>query len=542
MANVDAPAVQPGNAGAIRDPRAPAVLVVGAGPTGLLLASELERRGVACHLIDDRSAPQHWDRATVVHPRSLEVFAALGLIDRFLDAGCLQRTVTAYSGGEVLGRLDLSTCGSVYGFNLGLSEEVTEAILTDHLHEHGGEVRRSCRLVGLTQHRDGVLAEIEREGERYTVEARWVVGCDGLHSPTRELSGIGFVGHDIDLPWAVFDATLQGWTDTFEAVVVYLETIPVVLTALPGQRWRVYTRPGSPEADFVADAAAVIRRYAPAVSCVDVENPTRFHCHSKLATKYREGAVFLAGDAAHACSPAEGHGMNCGLQDAFNLAWKLALVHHGAAAAGLLDSYEAERRPAAETVIQSGELTEEAQTMTDPTRRGERDRTLRALLADPKTRHQEVVAETELNIDYGRSPIVTGTDNDRLAPGARLPTTIRVRRPDGRECHLHELARTAGHTLLLLGAPAADGTTLAEHCLAMRKFVAGSPLFDAIVALGPRAEPSDGIGRLEPGAAAQLGVHSTTLLAVRPDGYVGLRSDTDHMRALEHYCRLVQSA
>jgi len=106
------------------------VLVVGAGPTGLLLAAELQRRSVPCHLIDDRPGPLHWDRATVVHPRSLEVFESLGLIRRFLEAGTKQRGVKIYSGGQALGTMDLSTCGSIYGFNLGLSEEVTESILT----------------------------------------------------------------------------------------------------------------------------------------------------------------------------------------------------------------------------------------------------------------------------------------------------------------------------------------------------------------------------------------------------------------------------
>jgi 2-polyprenyl-6-methoxyphenol hydroxylase-like FAD-dependent oxidoreductase len=189
----------------------PPVLVVGAGPTGLLLAAELQRRGVPCHLIDARPGPLHWDRATVVHPRSLEVFESLGLVGRFLDAGTRQRAVKVHSGGQVLGTMDLSTCGSIYGFNLGVSEEVTESILTDYLHEQGGEVNRSSRLVGLKPHPECVLAEIERDGGRYQVEARYVLGCDGIYSPTRDLSGIGFEGHDIAKPWAVFDATLQGW-------------------------------------------------------------------------------------------------------------------------------------------------------------------------------------------------------------------------------------------------------------------------------------------------------------------------------------------
>ncbi len=524
------------------DPRGhqPAVLVVGAGPTGLLLASELQRRGVPCHLIDAMPGPLHWDRATVVHPRSLQIFESLGLAGSFLDAGCRQRAIKIHSNGKLLGTMDLSTCGSIYGFNVGMSEEVTESILTDYLHQQAGEVNRSSRLVGLTPHADGALAEIERDGGRYQMKVRWVVGCDGIHSPTRELSGIGFEGHEFAKQWAVFDATLQGWTDTFEATFVYFGTLPTIFTAIPGRRWRVYLRPSSEESDLVADAASILRVYAPAASFVDVENPRRFHGHTKVATQYRSAAVFLAGDAAHLCSPSQGHGMNCGLQDAFNLAWKLALVHHCAAEQALLDSYEAERRPAAELVTRSGDEFEHALTMTDPTECDNRDQAIKARIADPKGRQHDIVAETELNVDYSRSPIVSGDLNSYLAPGQRLPDSISVQRPDGRPSRLHELAHRAGHTLMLLAAPTAHGPTFVELHATLQDLATRSPLFEAAIALGPNPNLPAQIGQLDSVAADVLGVEGTTLLAVRPDGYIGLRSDRDHLSALQRYCNLVR--
>jgi 2-polyprenyl-6-methoxyphenol hydroxylase-like FAD-dependent oxidoreductase len=521
--------------------RPPAVVVVGAGPTGLLLTAELERRGVPCHLIDARSEPLHWDRATVVHPRALQIFEAMGLAGRFLAAGCRQRAVKLHSNGRLLGTMDLSSCGSIYESNVGLSEEVTESILTDHLYELGGEVHRSSKLVGLKSHGDGVVAEIERDGARYQVEARWLVGCDGARSPTREMIGIGFEGRDIAKPWAVFDATLQGWTDTYEATFVYFGTPPTIFTAIPGQRWRVYLTPNSDESDLVADATLTVHRYAPEVSFVNVENPTRFHCHAKMATRYRSGAVFLAGDAAHLCSPSQGHGMNCGLQDAFNLAWKLALVHHGAADPALLDSYEAERRPVAELVIQTGDDFEHALTMTDPAECDSRDQAILAMIADPTVRQHEIVAETELNINYSHSPIVLGNVNGGLAPGQRLPDTIWVRRPDGQPCRLHEYAHRAGHTLMLLGGPTADGPTVAALHTALQEFATGSPLFEMAIALGIHPDLPLSIGRLDLAEAARLGVQDTTLLAVRPDGYIGLRCDGDHLNTLERYRALVHS-
>jgi 2-polyprenyl-6-methoxyphenol hydroxylase-like FAD-dependent oxidoreductase len=512
-----------------------AVLVVGAGPTGLLLASELQRRGVPCHLIDALPGPLHWDRATVLHPRSLQIFEAMGLAKKFLDAGCRQRVIKVHSDGKLLGSLDLSTCGSVYGFNLGLSEEVTESILTGYLQQHGGEVHRSSRLVNLTPNGEGLLAEIEREGDRYQLHVRWAVGCDGLHSPTRELSRIGFDGHDIAKTWAVFDATVQGWNDTYEGVFPFLDASPIILTALPGQRWRVYLRPASDNSDLVADATATLRANIPGASFVDVKNPARFHCHTKIAARFRDGSVFLAGDAAHLCTPAEGHGMNTGLQDAFNLAWKLALVHQGHADQTLLDSYEAERRPVAEKITQSGDRTEHAHSLTDPTERRNRDQTITATLADPATRHLEVAAETELNIDYSGSPIICGDANKSLAPGNRLPDTIRVQWKDGSSRKLHQLAHRAGHTLILLAGPNAHPTAFIDLHATLQKLTADSALFEALHGLGVSRDVPVDIGCLEPEAAAVLGLEGNTLLAIRPDGYIGLRSDQNHLAALHHY-------
>jgi len=487
------------------------VLIAGAGPTGLLLAGELARRGVPCKLVDAQPEPRQWDRATVIHPRSLEVFESLGLIDRFLDAGTKQRAVKVYSEGQLLGALDLSECGSPYGFNLGLSEEVTESILTDYLHARGGTVHRSSRLVGANPDSDGVLAEIEQDGNRYRVHAEWLVGCDGAHSLTRALCGVVLNGHDIAEPWAVFDATIQGWTDDFEQNVGYLDSVPVILTALPEKRWRVYLRPSSAESDLINDAASTIRKYLPAASFTDVANPTRFHCSSKVANRFRSGRVLLAGDAAHLCSPAQGHGMNTGIQDAFNLAWKLALVCNGVADFPLLDSYEVERRPVAEMVAQSGDIVEQGEMLTDAAERRSRDAAIRATFAQPRTRHNEIVAETELNVEYSASPIVFGSAGSALAADQRIPNTIP--------------ARSAGHTLALFGDATTEDDEFARLLDSLRKVVDGSRVFEAVVSLGTNNLLDNRGG--------------TTLVVVRPDGYVGMQCERDHLTALERYHGLV---
>ncbi len=521
------------------------VLVVGAGPTGLLLAAELLRRNVNCRLIDAHEAPLHWDRATVVHPRSLELFEGLGILDPLLSAGVKQRIARIHAQGVVLGEIDLSDCGSRYGFNIGISEEVTESILTQYLHRHDGTVLRASSLVGLTDNAAGILATIQRTTpERKTtteqVLAQWVVGCDGLHSTCRALSGIDMRGHDIVQPWAVFDATLQGWQDSYEANYAYLDEIPVILTALPGRRWRVYLRPSSPTSDLVADASSTIGRYLPACGFDGIENPARFQCHTKIATRFRSGRVLLAGDAAHVCSPAQGHGMNTGLQDAVNLAWKLALVCHGVCDPVLLDSYEAERQPVAELVTASGDAVEQAQMLTDPAARQARDETLRAVFADANSRHHEAVAEAELDIDYAGSPIVMGDRHQALAPGQRLPDTIKVCLADGGSCMLHELTNRAGHTALLVG-PMLDAAALLHIENLIRAQGLVSAIIEELVVIGGSFTGSYPHAQIAPAMAAQLGIERICLFIVRPDGHIGLRSDSDPVAALTQYRQLLMA-
>jgi 2-polyprenyl-6-methoxyphenol hydroxylase-like FAD-dependent oxidoreductase len=515
------------------------VLVVGAGPAGLLMAAELHRRGVECLLIDAHDRPMEWDRATVVHPRSLEIFESLGILEPLLATGVKQRRARLHADGQVLGVIDLHLCGSRYPFNIGISEEVTETILTDYLRHQGGLVTRGTRLVDLRQQQDGVLATIEHEGVMSEVHAQWIVGCDGHHSTVRTLAGIEQDGHDISEPWAVFDAAVSGWADSFEANYAYLDDIPVILTALPDQRWRVYLRPGADDSDLVADALSTLRRYLPDASFQGVTNPTRFHCHAKVAQRFRAGRILLVGDAAHTCSPAQGHGMNTGLQDAFNLAWKLALVVHGHSSDALLDSYHAERRPVADNVLASGDAAEGAQMVAE-SERPTRNAAIRSAFADPATRHHEAVAEAELNIDYAGSPIVMGDRTDALWPGQRLSDRIEVLLTAGGTGMLHHYASRLGHTAFLIGGISASQDELAQVRRDMAASFDGS-IIETVIALTVNSGVSGIDAYLEPETAEKLGIGNIMLLVVRADGHVGLRADSRHAETLAAYIALLRS-
>ncbi|MGH9272783.1 MAG: FAD-dependent monooxygenase, partial [Ilumatobacteraceae bacterium] len=348
-------------------------MIVGAGPTGLLLAGQLCRRGVDCVLVDAYDAPLAWDRATVVHPRSLQIFESLGLVDQFLQGAVRIRGARFHSAGRMLGMLDFGANPTRYPFDLGVSEETTERILTGYLDSVGGKVIRSTRVVDLAQEGDRVIVTLETGGERRVITVEWVVGCDGYRSTVSDVTGIAYEGSVPDERWAVFDAGLDGWNADFDVTSAHFDDPLVILTPLPGQRFRVYLRPDSRTADLEATARDVLDRYPPGVSFNGVQNQSRFLCHARVAERFRSGRVLLAGDAAHSCSPTEGHGMNTGLQDAYNLGWKLAHVCRGQAGDVLLDSYEAERRPVAARIVESGAAADAAQARLDAADRSARD-------------------------------------------------------------------------------------------------------------------------------------------------------------------------
>ncbi len=510
------------------------VLIVGAGPTGLLLASELERRGVSSLLVDALDAPRGWDRATVVHSRSMEIFEALGLAEPFLDRGVKTRAARFHSGGEVLGELNLALVDSKYPFDLGISEEVTESVLTDHLERSGGSVTRSTKLVELEQGDDSVLVTLERDGEPTQLSVQWVVGCDGLHSVVRDIMGVEFEGRDIAAPWAVFDAAVDGWDDEYDVAAAFLDTPTVILTPLPGRRWRVYQRPESDDADLVEGATQAVRRYKPEIEYVEIENPTRFQCHSRVATTFRSGRVLLAGDAAHACSPAEGHGMNSGLQDAFNLGWKLALVCKGVSSPDLLDSYEQERRPVALRVVESGDAFEAAQTLKDEDRTARDEEIQATFSADSDTAHHEAAGAAELDRSYADSNAVIGDANHGLAPGDRLPDTLVAHPPGEGPRTLQELTHREDHTLLVVGGKEIVDERVLDLVGSLVERHGDSPVVGAVIGLSVE-ETDSPTSRIDPSVADELGVEELTVLAVRPDQNVGFRRDTRDPQALRAY-------
>lgn len=517
------------------------VLIVGAGPTGLVLAIELARRGVPCHLIDRRPTPLGRDRAIVIKSRSLEVLAGMGLVERFIQAGRAIRAIDLFAGGTPVASVGLDGLDSPFPFDLCLPEEETERLLTDELERLGGRIERGVEFSGLEQAERSVQARLRtlQDGER-VLEASWVVGTDGLHSAVRETIGDDFEGHDYPTLWGVADAHLAGWSRPTDHATVQIEPPVVIAFPLHDGRWRFTFQPDPTRDDVLRTIGARLAAIEPGVALQDPDQPQLFHTHARVARRYRVGRVLLAGDAAHASTPFEGHGMNTGMQDSYNLGWKLALVASGAAPETLLESYEAERRPIAQAIVSSGDDAEARAAQRDPAAR----HALVQFLANAEGRRIAAVAEAEISFGYQQSPIV-----DEVAPAAGSGTPIGFRVGDAaaletkaRTCCLYELFGPHGHILLLLlgeaDAAAIDqAVTLASaavrpHAPHVRAYVVTR---NRRTANSPDELLCDPTGALH----ERLGASGPSLCLVRPDGHLGFRAVPPSLEACQAHLRRI---
>jgi 2-polyprenyl-6-methoxyphenol hydroxylase-like FAD-dependent oxidoreductase len=507
-----------------------AVLIVGAGPTGLVLGIELARRGIPFRLIDRNPQPLGWDRATVIKPRSLELFDAFGLAETFMQRGCIVRQATFFLKGEKVASVSFGDLDSRFKCMLSLPESETERILTEKLEELGGAVERDLELTGLKRTVSNVRAQLRRvsTGAESEQEAMWLVGTDGIHSAVRDAVADPFEGRDNPLLWAVVDGHLRGWMHPPDAIGVQLERPAVNPIPLGDGRWRVYFRPDDARADDALDRVAEgLSIMSPGASLSEHDTPRFFHTHSRVARSYRVDRVLLAGDAAHACSPIQGHGMNVGMQDAYNLGWKLALVVQGEASADLLNSYEAERRPIAQTIVASGVEAEK--------RFGGKDSDIAEAvkrISNVEGHHRAVLAESEIAHCYRDSPIVLDVgpevrDGDEATQvGCRISDVEELAYRDG-VIRLHELLRSPKHTLLVMsgghGQDAAE--CLDRAALLAERFRSHVEAF-AVVRTVPDGAAlrkeliHDQTGDLH----RRLAADRPCLCLIRPDGHLAFRS------------------
>ena len=329
------------------------VIVAGGGPTGLMLAGELRLHGVHALVLEKDVEPTRVVRALGLHARSIEVMDQRGLLERFLALG-QQYPVDGFFAGIVKpapDRLD-----TAHPYVLGIPQTTTERLLTEHATELGVEIRRGCELVGLSQEDHGVSVELA-DGAR--LRTRYLVGCDGGRSTVRKLLGIGFPGEPSRAETLLGEVEVAVPQETLDAVVTEVRKTQKRFGVMPladGLYRVVVPADGVAEDRTAPPTLEEVKGQLRVVAGTDfgVHSPrwlSRFGDATRLAECYRVGRVLLAGDAAHIHPPTGGQGLNLGIQDAFNLGWKLAGEVDGWAPVGLLDSYHTERRPVAADVL-----------------------------------------------------------------------------------------------------------------------------------------------------------------------------------------------
>jgi 2-polyprenyl-6-methoxyphenol hydroxylase-like FAD-dependent oxidoreductase len=337
------------------------VLIVGAGPTGLMLANQLARRGVRALIIDRHPGPSLQTRALGVQARTLEIYAKMGLADRAIALGKRGSGAHLWSQGRQIGHVSLSDVGSKstpYPYILVLGQDDNERIMGEKLRESGVEVEWNTELLALEQHASHVGATLKSaDGATRNVTAAWVAGCDGARSAVRTLNGIDFPGAPYEHVFFVADVTATGKMAADEVnVYLWREGFHLFFPMRGTNHWRIVgiVPPQLREQKDLSFAAVMPSLRGAAGANLSIEACSWFstyRIHHRAAARFRDRRCFLLGDAAHVHSPVGAQGMNTGLQDAYNLAWKLALVVQGRADAALLDSYEAERLPVAQRLL-----------------------------------------------------------------------------------------------------------------------------------------------------------------------------------------------
>ncbi len=337
------------------------VLVVGAGPTGLMLANQLARRGVRVRIIDRHAGPARESRALGVQARTLEIYSHLGIADQAVALGKRADGAVLWAQGRRAARVPLGDIGrdvSPYPYLLVLGQDDNERLLGDALRARGLAVQWNTELVGLAQDTDHVTATLKHaDGTRSDVTVPWLAGCDGARSSVRELSGIAFEGAPYQHVFFVADVQMTG-SMAPDVLNVYLwrNGFHLLFPMRGSDHWRIvgilppHLR-GRDNLTFEETIPTLRHEVGTELSFKACNWYSTYRIHHRRAARFHDRRCFLLGDAAHIHSPVGGQGMNTGLQDAYNLAWKLALVVSGRARAALVHSYEDERLPVANHLL-----------------------------------------------------------------------------------------------------------------------------------------------------------------------------------------------
>jgi 2-polyprenyl-6-methoxyphenol hydroxylase-like FAD-dependent oxidoreductase len=478
----------------------PKVLIAGAGPVGLTLANEMARHGVPVRIVDKAPSATDKSKALVLWSRTLELFDDAGYAAPFMPSGFQVHGAQISNGKDVVARVTLDSIDSRFPYALMIPQCDTERVLEERLAQHGVKVERSTELLVFADKGNAVEATLKKpDGSSETLSADWLVGCDGAHSAVRHGLGFAFEGTTMDSQWMLADGHVAGLAPKDKLHIFWHRDGILAFFPIIGDRFRVIADAGTagegqrPDPSLEEINTMLAHRATPGVVMSDPFWLACFRINERKVKNYSKGRVFLAGDAAHIHSPAGGQGMNTGMQDAFNLAWKLALVIEGSARPGLLDSYSPERTAVGNRVLKNAGRLTEAAIVRNPVLQGIRNTVGKFATGFPFVQHKIANQLSELDIGYPESPLTV--KNGHVANGPKSGERWPDRLPAG----------AAGAKFTALG-PAEVVAALAAK-------------FPRLVLPAPAQDPT----------------HKTALRLIRPDGYVAYAGAAKDLPKAEAY-------
>ncbi|NVJ18329.1 FAD-dependent monooxygenase [Myxococcus sp. AM010] len=533
------------------------VLIVGAGPVGLCLALALDQQAIRVRVIDKQPSFSGESKAVTLQPRTLEIFQLLGVADRLLQAGVANPVMNMYAGTRRATVLRYDRLESEFPFYLHLHQGRTERELVQALSDRGVVVERDTRLDDFRQDDSGVTARLTRAGGvTEEVQVPFLVGCDGGHSQVRAVLGLPFTGARYDDNWIMTDVRIPNMSlARDERHGFILDRFPFVVLNLGDDYYRLISArpPDSPlkgQTPTLDEFRAIMTPLG--LGHWKLEDPlwlTQYQPSQRLVSQYRVGRVFVAGDAAHVNTPIAAQGLNTGVLDAINLAWKLALAVRGKARACLLDSYHGERHPAAVSMFAENDRLTLLVFGANPVLRYLARKQLR-LLNLPALNLKNVLKTSQLGVHYRRGPVTQAAVDPRGARAAQAAFKRGQAEPGDRVPHfrleaehptsIHAVLRPDRHTLLVLGGERPDADrmrALARHALQRH----GDQLHLHFVLGGQAASGFDpaNLGKawadVQHHAHRALGAKRAGGVLIRPDAHIAARFALDAPESLDAY-------
>jgi 2-polyprenyl-6-methoxyphenol hydroxylase-like FAD-dependent oxidoreductase len=530
----------------------PDVIVIGAGPVGLTLAVECHRHGVSFRIVD--KAPDHslHSKALAIWSGTLEHLAAAGLAEDFLKAARPVRKMVLQDMGHLIAEIPLTEgLETLYGSPVIIPQSDTEQLLLAQLQKQGVAIERNVECVDLRQDADGVTCDLRRpDGTIETITVGWVAGCDGARSIARHKLPIDFIGLTEDSGFILVDAKVQnGLTDDS----ILLSSGPhgpmIIFPVKPGV-WRFFGLREHSE-DRSEPTLAEIQRHVdeaglPHLRLFDPEWLSYFAVNERVASRNRVGRVFLLGDASHIHSPAGGQGMNTGMQDAFNLGWKLKLLTGGQGdAEAIAESYFAERHPIAEKVVKETSRLLHFGIRSNPFVR-EAKKVILPILSQLEPFKKRAAFELSgLGLSYLAGPLIEMDSpalsrHHRLAPGS-LARPVSLNKAGASVSLWRELLHP-GHSLLLFSGPSPSERTAAS--ISARLAELQNPLVRCFVIWYAEAAPSfwqnePPLLDLRGEAHAQYSLREPGWYLIRPDQYIAARGLDSELSLLRNYLQKI---